>query len=116
MSEPHIRTERSYCRVCTSQCGILVDVAGDEVVKVRGDRDHPVTHGYTCPKGRALKEMHHHPRRIERPMLRTAAGLQAASWEAVLGDLGPRLRRIVDAHGPAAVGIFYGSGVGMDAA
>ncbi|CAN7551729.1 molybdopterin-dependent oxidoreductase [Phenylobacterium sp. LjRoot225] len=110
-----VRTERSYCRVCTSQCGILVDLEGDQVVKVRGDRDHPVTHGYTCPKGRALKEMHHHPQRIERPLIKTANGLEPTSWEALFADIGPKLRRIIDEHGPAAVGIFYGSGVGMDA-
>jgi anaerobic selenocysteine-containing dehydrogenase len=116
LSPVAVRTERSYCRVCTSQCGILIDIAGDEVIKVRGDRDHPVTHGYTCPKGRALREMHHHPRRIERPLIRTAQGLQPTSWEACLGDLGARLRKVIDEHGPAAVGIFYGSGLGMDAA
>jgi anaerobic selenocysteine-containing dehydrogenase len=34
------RTVRSFCRVCTSVCGILVDIDGDEVIRVRGDRDH----------------------------------------------------------------------------
>ena len=48
------RTVRSFCRVCTSVCGILVDVEGDRVVRVRGDQDHPLSHGYTCAKGRAL--------------------------------------------------------------
>ena len=115
MSEPEMRTERSYCRVCTSQCGILVDIVGDEVVKVRGDRDHPVTHGYTCPKGRALGEMHHHPQRIERPLMRQDGALQATSWDACLDDLAAKLRKVIDAHGPSAVGIFFGSGLGMDA-
>lgn len=116
MSEPEMRTERSYCRVCTSQCGILVDVVGDRVVKVRGDRDHPVTRGYTCPKGRALGEMHHHPQRIERPLMRTDGELRPTSWEACLDDLAGKLRQVIDAHGPSAVGIFFGSGLGMDAA
>ena len=53
---PDVRTVRSFCRICTAVCGILVDVAGDEVVRVRGDRDHPFSHGYTCPKGRALPQ------------------------------------------------------------
>ena len=48
------RTVRSFCRICTAVCGILVDVSGDQVVRVRGDSDHPFSHGYTCPKGRAL--------------------------------------------------------------
>lgn len=43
MSEQETRTEH---RVCTSTCGILVDIEGDQVVRVRGDKEHPITQGY----------------------------------------------------------------------
>jgi anaerobic selenocysteine-containing dehydrogenase len=111
-------TVRSFCRVCTSVCGILVDVDGDEVLKVRGDPGHPLSHGYTCTKGRALPKMHHHPDRIEQPMMKVtrSGALQPSTWNACLDDLAARLRKVIDRHGPAAVGIFFGSGVGMDAA
>ncbi|WP_436789772.1 molybdopterin-containing oxidoreductase family protein [Yinghuangia sp. YIM S10712] len=111
-----VRTVRSFCRVCTSVCGILVDVDGDEVVKVRGDRDHPLSQGYTCPKGRGLPGMHHHPDRIEHPMMKIDGALAPSTWDAVLGDLGTRVREIIDRHGPQSVGVFFGSGIGMDAA
>jgi anaerobic selenocysteine-containing dehydrogenase len=97
-------------------CGILVDVSGDEVVRVRGDKDHPLSHGYACPKGRALPQMHHHPERLERPLVRAGGNLEPTTWEACLDDLAAKLRAIVDDHGPEAIGIFFGSGVGMDAA
>lgn len=116
MTDREVRTVRSFCRVCTAVCGILVDVSGDEVVRVRGDKDHPFSHGYTCPKGRALPQMHHHPERLERPLIRIGDRLQPTSWDACLDDLGSRLRAIIDDHGPQAVGVFFGSGVGMDAA
>lgn len=116
MAAPGSRTVRSFCRVCTAVCGILVDVEGDEVVRVRGDRDHPFSHGYTCPKGRALPQMHHHPDRLERPMVRVDGELRASTWDDCLDDLGARLGAIVDIHGPEAIGVFFGSGVGMDAA
>jgi len=114
MSATALRTERSYCRICTSQCGILVDMDGEQVVRVRGDKEHPVTRGYTCPKGRALGRMHHHPDRIERPMIRRNGTLEPTSWDDLLDDLAAKLRRIIDEHGPASVGIFFGSGNGMD--
>ena len=87
MSGEPITTARSYCRICTCQCGILVDVAGEEVIRVRGDRDHPLSQGYTCAKGRALPAMHHHPRRIVRPLTRTGGALRPASWDGCLDDL-----------------------------
>src|SRR5438093_2687619 len=115
MTEPEVRTVRSFCRICTAICGIVVEVAGDEVVRVRGDPEHPLSHGYTCAKGRALPKMHHHPDRIEQPMMRIDGVLQPVTWEAALDDLGDRLREIIDEHGPAAVGVCFGSGLGMDA-
>ncbi|HTD50454.1 MAG TPA: molybdopterin-dependent oxidoreductase, partial [Acidimicrobiia bacterium] len=116
MTTGEVQTLQSFCRVCTSVCGILVDVAGDEVVRVRGDQDHPLSHGYTCAKGRALPRLHHHPDRIERPLRRIDGSLQPTTWDDCLDDLGSRVRTIIDRHGPAAVGVFFGSGVGMDAA
>jgi anaerobic selenocysteine-containing dehydrogenase len=116
MPEQQVTTTRSFCRVCTSVCGILVDTVGEQVVRVRGDRDHPMSQGYTCAKGRALPAMHHHPRRIERPLMRAAGSLKPTSWELCLDDLGARLQEIIGRHGPSAVGIFFGSGLGMDAA
>jgi anaerobic selenocysteine-containing dehydrogenase len=75
-----------------------------------------MSHGYTCAKGRALPRLHHHPERLERPLLRVDDRLQPTTWDDCLDDLGARLRKVVDAHGPDAIGIFFGSGVGMDAA
>jgi anaerobic selenocysteine-containing dehydrogenase len=111
-----VRTERSYCRICTAQCGILVDIEDERVARVRGDNEHPVTRGYTCPKGRALGEMHHHPQRIERPLMKVDGALAPTSWEQCLDEIGGKLREIIASDGPAAVGIFYGSGTGMDTA
>ena len=87
-----MKTVRSFCRICTSVCGILVDVDGDEVVRVRGDQDHPFSHGYCCPKGRALPQMHHHPDRLERPRIRVDGRQQDTNNQA--NKIGPyRSRR-----------------------
>jgi anaerobic selenocysteine-containing dehydrogenase len=108
-------TVRSFCRVCTSVCGILVEVDGADVKAVHGDRDHPFSQGYTCPKGRALPQIHHHPDRLEHPQMKVDGGLQNTTWDACLDDLGAKLRETIARHGPASVGILFGTGVGMDA-
>jgi anaerobic selenocysteine-containing dehydrogenase len=94
---------------------IFVDVRGDQIVKVRGDRAHPLSKGYTCPKGRAIGRSHHHPEAISRPMMRKSGELVAVDWEVCLDDIAARLRSVVDSHGPNAIGVFFGSGLGMDA-
>jgi anaerobic selenocysteine-containing dehydrogenase len=102
-----MHTVRSFCRICTSVCGILVDVEGDQVVRVRGDHDHPFSHGYTCPKGRALPLLHHHPDRLERPQMRVDGQLHDTSWQACLDDLGTRLKDIIEQHGPESVAFYF---------
>jgi len=101
---------RSYCRFCGALCGILVETDGERVTSVRGDPTHPLSKGYTCPKGRALPAFHHHPDRLDQPLLRG----QPTSWDEVLGDLAARLGDIVAAHGPDAVASFVGTGSAFD--
>ena len=120
MPDSGTRTVRSFCRVCQSVCGILVDVHidgdSDRVLQVHGDRDHPVSAGYTCAKGRALPQLHHHPDRLDHPQIRDDGVLRDTDWDDCLDDLAGKLRVIIDRDGPEAVGIFFGSGIGMDAA
>jgi anaerobic selenocysteine-containing dehydrogenase len=116
MATAEDRTVRSFCRLCTAFCGILVDVSGDEVLRVRGDPDHPLSRGYTCAKGRALPKLHHHPGRLERPLMRMDGVLQPTSWEVCLDDIGDRLAYTLDRYGPESVGVYFGSGIGADAA
>ncbi|MEW6470745.1 MAG: molybdopterin dinucleotide binding domain-containing protein [Actinomycetota bacterium] len=103
-------TTRSYCRFCGALCGVLVETDGDRVLSVRGDHDHPLSRGYTCPKGRALPAFHHHPDRLDQPLLHG----RAVSWDEMLGDLAGRLQEILATSGPDAVGVFSGTGSAFD--
>jgi anaerobic selenocysteine-containing dehydrogenase len=101
-----VREVASYCRICAASCGIVVTVDGDRVVAVRGDRDHPVSRGYTCPKGRALPALHHRASRLDGP----------PSWDALLDDLASSLDAVVAAHGADAVAGYFGTGLAYDTA
>jgi len=103
--------------MCNAMCGIVVHVDGDRVTKVAGDPDHPVSEGYTCPKGRALPEVHHDPARLDGPRVRTAAGeLEGRAWDAVLDELAARLSGIAERHGAGAVGVYRATHWAFDAA
>jgi anaerobic selenocysteine-containing dehydrogenase len=106
---------RSYCKICTNQCGVVVEVAGDQIVRVKGDSDHPLSKGYMCPKGRALGRAHHNPAAITRPLIRRGSNLVPVSWDECLDDIAVRLRNVRDRYGPNAIGFYFGSGLGMDA-
>ena len=110
------RSVRSYCRQCLAACGLVVTVEGDEILAVRGDPEHPVTHGYTCAKGRALGAMHHAPDRLNDPLMRHAGRLIPVSWDDLFADLAARLSRIEEESGPDAIGTYFGSLSGWDPA
>jgi len=111
-----VERKKTYCRVCMVHCGLEADVVGDTIVKVRGDFDHPLTKGYTCPKGRATGRIHHQAGAYTRPLMREGGKLLPVSWDRALDDIGGKLRRMIDTHGPDAVGIYFGSGLGLDSA
>lgn len=107
---------RSYCRLCPALCGIIVTTDGDRVVDVVGDRGHPLSEGYTCPKGRSLPQVHHHPDRLERPTVGRGAGREVVAWDRSLDDMATALQRIVAESGPDAVGMYVGTGSAFDGA
>jgi anaerobic selenocysteine-containing dehydrogenase len=106
----------SYCRICAASCGIVVTLEDDsetgQVLTVRGDPEHPVSKGYTCPKGRALPALHHHADRIDRPRVDGSE----RDWGATLDDLAERLASVISAHGPDAVAGYFGTGLAYDTA
>ena len=108
-------SKKTYCRICTNQCGMVLDIDDGRIVKVRADRDHPLSKGYSCPKGRALGGIHHHPGAITQPQMRKDGELVPVSWDEALDDIAAKLREVIDAHGPNAIGVYFGSGLGMDA-
>lgn len=116
-AEPGQRREvASYCRFCVASCGITVTVEGQSIVRVRGDKQHPVSHGYTCPKGRSLPSYHLDPRRLDEPYLGRPGQRTPVTWPELTADLADRLAHIVEESGPDAVGVFAGSGSGEAAA
>ena len=108
MTEEH----RSFCRICSAACGIVVTTDGQQVVKVRGDAEHPLSRGYTCSKGRGLPAWHHGPGRLDRPRLEG----RDTSWDEVLDDLAARVGSVRSEHGADAVGLYLATGLAYDAA
>jgi anaerobic selenocysteine-containing dehydrogenase len=104
--------QSSFCRICNAMCGILVTLEGERVTRVRGDADHPISQGYTCPKGRHLPAFHHDPRRLDHPTI----GGRRVPWEEMLADLAERLRTTLDDAGPSSVAMYLASGSAFDTA
>ena len=97
-------------------CGLVVTTDGDRVVRVRGDEDHPLSRGYSCPKGRAIGELHHAPHRLDRPATGRGGARRDTDWDETLDGLGRALRDVLDATGPEGVAMYLASGSAFDTA
>jgi len=90
--------------IATLKDGRLIDVIGD--------RDHPLSQGYSCPKGRALPELHQSRLRLSHPRVHGSD----RAWEPLLDELAREFRRHVDADRPNRIGMYTATGLYFDTA
>ena len=102
------------CNLCEASCGLQVTVEANRIIEIRGDALDPISQGYLCPKGIALKDLHEDPDRLRTPVRRTmAAGGQQAweglGWDEALDEVADRLIQIRGAHGPQSIAFYLGN-------
>jgi anaerobic selenocysteine-containing dehydrogenase len=115
--EPMLETHPSVCRFCHANCAILVDIEDGRPVRVVGDKQNPMYHGFSCVKGRQLPEQHAHPERLLHSQKRMPDGsYRAIPSQQAFDEIAEKLRAIVAKHGPRAVASYNGTYSGMHAA
>lgn len=107
-------TVHRVCPFCEATCGLALQVEGESIVSVRGDKQDPFSRGFICPKAHGLKELYHDGDRLRRPLRRTAGGWEELSWEQAYEEVAARLIEIRDRHGNDAVGMYSGNPVVHD--
>ncbi len=102
---------KTACILCSLNCGLEVQTEGRRVVKLRGDRAHPASQGYTCEKpARGLDAYQNARDRVTTPLRRRADGsFEAVSWEVAIAGVARDLGRVRDTHGGASI-LYYGGG------
>jgi formate dehydrogenase len=103
------RTVFTFCRICEARCGLAVTVENDRVVQIAPDKENPHSWRDFCAKARTAGRVVDHERRILAPLRRVGDRYVEASWDEAIGDIARRLRRVLDAHGPDAIGAYWGN-------
>ena len=104
-------THRTTCKVgaCEPFCGVEVDVEGGRLTGIRPNPDHPITQGYMCIKGMHVPDYVNHAERLLHPMARGPAGLERVDWSVATRQIGERLRKIREQHGPQSIATYWGN-------
>ncbi len=121
MSAPSLpsvaQTVRCACpHDCPDTCAMLVTVRDGVAVDVRGDPDHPTTHGALCTKVSRYLERTYHPDRLLHPLRRAgpkgSGQFERVSWDTALTDIAARLGAIAAEDPQAIVPYSYAGTMG----
>lgn len=112
-TSPAGQPEKTACILCSRNCGLKVEIADGNFVRIRGDEDHPVSKGYICQKAARLQHYQQHGDRLTHPLKRQPDGSFArVSWDEALDDIARRLLAIREKHGGEAFAFLGGGGQG----
>ena len=109
MSSPATTKHYRACNLCEAICGIEIELAGDEIVAIRGDAQDPFSRGHVCPKAVALKDIQEDPDRLRRPLRRDGDGWTEIGWREALDEAASRLAAIRGEHGRDALAVYLGN-------
>ncbi|MBI3769727.1 MAG: molybdopterin-dependent oxidoreductase [Deltaproteobacteria bacterium] len=101
---------QTACILCSVNCGIEVRTEDGHISRIRGDRAHPGSRGYTCEKAQRLDHYQNNRDRLTTPLRRRADGtFEPIDWDTAIREVAERLVAIRDTHGGATI-FYYGGG------
>ena len=80
-----------------------VTVEDGRATRVKGDPEHPITHGFLCGKVSNYLDRVYSDERILHPLVREDGALRRASWDEALDLVAGRLRAVAAEHGGEAI-------------
>lgn len=85
-----------------------IAVRDNVVQSISGQKCHPYSKGFLCPKGLAAKEIHASPKRLKKPLRKVNSGWQEMSWDEALSLCAEKLQHIRSHYGPEALFVYHG--------
>ena len=98
------------CILCECNCGIEVQLEGRTLSRIRGDKAHPGSQGYTCNKAMRLDHYQNGRHRLTSPMRRRPDGtFEEVDWDTAITEVAAGFKRVRDEHGGESI-FYYGGG------
>ncbi|MGY4650907.1 molybdopterin-dependent oxidoreductase [Mycobacterium sp. URHB0021] len=102
--------QSTACILCECNCGIVVQLDGRKLTKIRGDKAHPASQGYTCNKALRLDHYQNNRGRLTSPMRRRPDGTyEEIDWDTAIAEVAAGFKHISDTYGGDKI-FYYGGG------
>ncbi len=102
--------KKTACVLCGNQCGLEVRIENNKIIRVRGDKDNPISQGYVCRKGLNVAFHQHNKDRVFHPLKRVGNGFQRISWDQAVSEISAKLKEILSRFGPRSLASLVGGG------
>lgn len=100
---------QTVCAICNGSCGMELCLEDDEIIEVKGLKEHPISQGYLCPKGFAVAELVKAPDRLKHPLRKIGdEQWQEITWNEAINLIAEKLSLIKAQNGAEAVAIHVG--------
>ena len=110
MTSDQNRTVFRTCPLCEATCGLEISVNPQEqIVRIRGDKDDVFSHGFICPKGSTLKQLHEDPDRLRRPMVKRNGVHVEVTWDEAWKEVERGLMGVIERHGRGSLSAYLGN-------
>lgn len=98
------------CPLCEATCGLEIAVEDDGTIgRIRGDLEDVFSHGFICPKGSTLKQLHDDPDRLRTPLVRRDGELVPATWDEAFAEVERLMTPLLEEHGRDAMAVYVGN-------
>ena len=100
------------CILCECNCGIEVRLGDDghTFERIRGDKLHPASQGYTCEKALRLDHYQNGNRRLLSPLRRRDDGtFEEIDWDTAISEVAAKFAAVRDTYGGESI-FYYGGG------
>lgn len=97
---------------CFDNCSMVATIENDRITKIEGNKDHPLTQGIICIKGRKHLERLYHPDRILSPKRKINDIWVDISYEEAFDEITNKLLSYKKEYGPESVLLLSSGGYG----
>ena len=108
-----VRHTESVCPLCSNGCNVVLDVRhrqrGEELLRIRPRENQAVNRWWMCDEGRFTFTSLHDPARLRVPTWCENGRRAEMGYDDLLLRAARAIRRVVEAHGPEAVGCIASS-------
>ena len=101
---------KTACVLCSANCGVEVRLDGRNFARIRGNKSHVASKGYTCEKALRLDHYQNNRSRITSPLKRLEDGTYVEiPWDTAIAEVAAGLKGVAERHGADKI-LYYGGG------